>query len=135
VPTVCDLLAVEPPEEAQGTSLVSLVAGTGERDRPVYAEALLYFGEKKSVEVGPYKLIKTIATDRYELYDATRDAEEEANLAPLYPGLRDSLIALLTAWQDSSGAMRERLPKTAGGSMAQIDPDLEARLKAMGYLQ
>ncbi len=135
VPTVCDLLSVEPPEEAQGTSLVSLLTGTDETDRPVYAEALLYFGEKKSVEVGPYKLVKTMATNRYELYDGVKDPREEANLAPLYPGLRDSLIGLLAAWQDSSGALRERLPKTAGGSTAQIDPDLEARLKAMGYLQ
>jgi arylsulfatase A-like enzyme len=135
VPTVCDLLNVEPPSEAQGTSLLSVLTGAAETDRPAYAEALLYFGEKKSVEVGPYKLIKTLATDRYELYDAMRDPTEDANLAPLYPALRDSLIGVLTAWQDSSGATRERLPKTAGGSTAQIDPDLEARLKAMGYLQ
>jgi arylsulfatase A-like enzyme len=135
VPTVCDLLGVEPPKEVQGSSAVPLLAQTDDTDRPVYTEALLYFGEKKSVEVGSYKLIKTVATDRYELYDTSRDFDEVANLAPLHPAVRDSLVGLLSAWQDSSGALRERLPKTAGGSKAQIDPDLEARLRAMGYLQ
>ncbi len=135
VPTICELLQVESPEEVQGTSMLPLLEAPGRSDRPVYAEALLYFGEKKSVEVGAYKLVKTLATDRYELYNAAQDPEETANLAVLYPTLRDSLAVLLDAWQDSSEALRERLPQTAGGSRATIDPDLEARLKAMGYLQ
>jgi arylsulfatase A-like enzyme len=134
-PTVCDLLNVHPPPEAQGRSFKPQLLGEPAAEEPVFTEALLYFGEKKSVQAGPFKLVKTFATDRYELYDAERDPQETANLAALRPALVDSLARVLEAWQDSSGVLRERLPKTAGGSQAVIDPDLEARLKAMGYLQ
>ena len=133
--TVCDLLGVEAPQEAQGNSFKPLLLGEPPTEKPVYTEALLYFGEKKSVQTGPFKLVKTFATDRYELYDTAQDPEETANLASLHPSLVDSLARMLEAWQDSSGAIRQALPRTAGGSMAVIDPDLEARLKAMGYLQ
>jgi arylsulfatase A-like enzyme len=136
LPTVLELLGVAAPKGLAGHSLVPLLAGGTEPERPLYAETLVPALERPlGIEVRawmetPYKLIhtETPAGDRVELYDFVADPAELTDLSRSHEVLAAQMAARLAA-------ERERLERSAPAPESiVVDPATEARLKSLGYL-
>lgn len=132
VPTVLDLLGIEPPDGLQGRSLVPLWGAETKRPgrQPVlYAENLSPrlthgWGELRVLFEGP---LKYIHGPRPELYDLEADPDE----------LRDSIAER----GDDAERMRRNLQifldrnAIAGASAPEeLDEEVRARLESLGYL-
>jgi arylsulfatase A-like enzyme/Flp pilus assembly protein TadD len=129
MPTVLDLLDVAIPPPVQGASLVPLTRGEP-LDLLAYAESWYpryHYGwaELTSVRDGRFKFIRA---PRRELYDTIADPRESRDLSEENPRLADSLERAL-------GEITARV--AAGGAPAApatVDPDVEERLRALGYV-
>ena len=128
VPTVLDLLGLQAPTEADGRSLLTLVAG--ERDT-VYVESLTPYLEHGWAPLFALRGVqsKYIEAPRPELYDLSTDPGETDNRWDrAEPGTRDALAraleGLLAGWPP--------LEDVAGQALA-LDDETRARLVALGY--
>jgi arylsulfatase A-like enzyme len=130
VPTLLELLGREPPPGLQGRSLLAQIDGAPAPLVVAYSQLDRRRGSWESAVVGPRKLIRTRARsggERLWLYDLVADPGERRNLVADEPVWRGYLLSQLAAL--------ERLPLAAGeAAPATIDPELRARLHALGYL-
>ena len=115
VPTLCEIVGIEPPENLDGTSLLPLLEGADfHRKRPLY-----WFFYRTSPEIAmrvgdymilgldhdtiprphqfsqdDYEYLRNIKLQDYELYDLSKDFSQENDLFDTHPK-KDSLKALL----------------------------------------
>jgi arylsulfatase A-like enzyme len=122
-----------------GRSLMPLFQGGELSAVDAYAEKLnLEHRESKALRTERYKFIYSFPkpigveqglTETWELYDLARDPGETVNLAGRYPErvarLDDRLRTLLELLAD---------PGELDQPALELDPDLEDRLRALGYL-
>jgi arylsulfatase A-like enzyme len=110
VPTVLDILGMEPAPHPEGVSLKPLLEGTGKPGAGgqcllphdvAFAEAIMHGLEKKSMSVYPWKLIHDMAGGGDMLFNLEDDPEEMRNLIA-----RD---------QDTAMELNEKLVKTLFG--------------------
>lgn len=135
MPTILDLYGLPGSPEMQGTSVVPLLTGTGTLPpRPFFAEALLYFDELKSVLWDGLKLIYNPGSGKTMLFNLRQDPHERWDLARSDSVRAQELRSTLQEWMDQSLALSATLPHTPDGSRARIDPETEAQLRALGYL-
>jgi arylsulfatase A-like enzyme len=138
-PTILDLVDLQPLAEGQGESLVPLMTGeeSGETagDRLSFAEALIYFGEKKSVDDGRYRFILSPNSGREELYDLEADPEATRNLVQELPEEAARLRAELTRHLRSQEEYLDSLDKIEGVGEKVLDSRMRERLQKLGYLQ
>jgi arylsulfatase A-like enzyme/tetratricopeptide (TPR) repeat protein len=131
MPTVLDLLGVEPPGPMSGTSLVPLMTGARrEMGLDAYSESMYplhHYGwsDIRALRAGRYKVIDA---PRPELYDVDRDPGEQTNLFDERRGVADTMLAQLRRLE-ASFARTEAAPPTA-----DVDPEARARLAALGYV-
>jgi arylsulfatase A-like enzyme/Tfp pilus assembly protein PilF len=129
LPTIVDRLGMPVPDRVQGKSLLGLVAGErlqllalGETWYPRYHYG---WSELVAVRDGRFKFILAPAR---ELYDVQADPGETSNLAASQPDRADALERSLRAMvADVTGAAAQAGPRP-------VDPDVEQRLRALGYL-
>jgi len=131
VPTICSMVGVQPPPQAQGIDLSPYFAqeGPASEERHIYAESLL--GTKYNVN-SLLGLVtnrwKYIQTTRPELYDAVEDPQESNNLMDKQPQRAHLMREQL----------REILDKTIGEnqspSKAKLDSESIKRLESLGYV-
>ena len=132
MPTILDLVAIEPPATIQGTSLVPLLEGeTEDLGLLAYSESFYprhHYGwsELKSVRNGVFQFIDA---PRPELFDIRADPNQTKNLAPQRAAtvkeLKTALDALVTRY--GVEGIDEKAPETP-------DADTAAQLAALGYL-
>jgi choline-sulfatase len=129
MPTALDLLKIAPPKDVQGVSLRPLAEGK-HLDLLAHTETWLpryHYGwsELQSAQDGRFKYIRA---PRPELYDLTTDRGETLNLAPSQPqrvaAFDRALSALITRTTRRDAPDRPQ----------QIDPEVEERLMALGYV-
>jgi arylsulfatase A-like enzyme len=148
LPTVLDLARIPVPEEAQGQSLLPLVAGDppeelGWRRRPAFAERAYaptaFTDDTDPIEAitvvdGEWKLIKNLALPEgrpeYELYDHREDPINTTNLADQHPDVVERLSKLLESWHESAKAAHIA-PDAAAEDMS---PEELERLRSLGYV-
>jgi len=123
LPTVLDTLAIDPPPDLAGRSLVDLTPDDANA-RGAYFEALSAslnrgWAPLHGVLVGREKFIDLPIP---ELYDLTADASERQNLAASAAVRRRTLEAHLA-----------RLGSLAPGTRTSEDPETAARLRSLGY--
>lgn len=119
MPTVLDLAGVPVPAQAQGRTLLPLITGiSGWQPRAVFcetsgggytADAQQYGHRTRAVRTERWKLIRTVPSDgapTEELYALDIDPGEHNNVVGDYPGLADSLGALLHSWSIESQARK-----------------------------
>jgi arylsulfatase A-like enzyme len=149
MPTVLDLARIGVPPEAQGQSLLPLmVTGSvpsqlGWIARPAFAERNPMEDESMPAEeqVGSlvivadgWKLIKNSRRPEgwpeFELYDYDNDPMDQVDVADDNPEIVERLAAELAAWHER--ALAARVEETED---ANLTPEEEARLRALGYIQ
>ncbi len=138
-PTVLDLLGIPFEHRINGRSLKPLFQGEELAPVDAFAERLnLEHRESKALRTERFKFIysfpkpigiKQGLTETWELYDLARDPGERDNLADRYPEKTAELDArvrtLLELLTD---------PSELEEPTRELDPDLEERLRALGYL-
>ncbi len=127
-PTIASVLGLTLPH-AQGISLLD----EPDRTRPLFAEGLEFFWEKKAVVKGGWKLILDpsfgtrqlfdMGADHTERYDVIRSHEEEAT------ELEALLEESLRAFRHHADALR------LDAQRARLSPEVRERLRAQGYLE
>ena len=130
MPTVLDLLQVEPPRGIHGRSLVPLMGGAvSDLNLDGYAETYyprFHYGwsELRALRAGRFKYIEA---PRPELYDIELDPGETKNLYEERRALADRMAAELRTLEAATAAA-----KPAG--QPSIDPETRERLAALGYI-
>ena len=128
LPTILDVLGAEVPRGIGGRSLLPLLSAPSPRP-PVAFSSLDVDGRRiESALVGNRKLIHTLAHDQrpfgMELYDLASDPAERRNLIAAHPDAARSLAPLL-----------ERKTPSPEAPAVPLDRELEAQLRALGYLR
>ncbi len=102
--TVYDLLWVNPPAQSRGKSLVPMMIGKEEGDRRIFLEQLLgkYMPEMYAIIDGGYKLIHTVAGNRYQLFNLETDPGEKTDLSRSHP---DELARMKEVYQQTRGTL------------------------------
>ena len=133
LPTVLAAVGAEPHEASRGVDLMSLISGESISEPEALLSAMLQLGDRnlESLVSGRYKLIVDRAgapRPRYELYDLQDDPDEVIDLGRERPVSLGYMLSLLR---------RAELEYPAGekSPQLQIDPDLERRLRALGYIE
>jgi len=125
MPTVLELIGVQPPPSLDGGSLLPLVFGAEPPARPVVTRAEQ--GLQYALRLGRYKLILHQGPPGIELFDLQTDPAEKRDLSAsnsVRAGfLGQRLRELRSAWAG---------PATA--TQHQIDDETRAELRALGYL-
>jgi arylsulfatase A-like enzyme/tetratricopeptide (TPR) repeat protein len=132
MPTILDLLGVDPPETIQGQSLVPLLEGeSDDLGLLAYSESFYprhHYGwaELKSIRNG---VLHYIDAPRPELFDVRSDPNQTKNLAPQRAATVKELKTALDEMIARFGVegIDEKGPET-------LDPDAQAQLAALGYL-
>ena len=144
LPTILELLDVEPSAELEieGRDLSPLIAGRSPGKELVYstAQATRWRYGDRGYRLDEEQQIKTARTDSwklirypgrtdeiFELYDLKNDPGETDNVADRYPEIRDRLRQDLEIWEQgwATGIEPSR----------ELDPEVEERLRALGYLE
>ncbi len=134
-PTLLDLLDVELGHEVHGRSLLPLLAGTEMAPRKAFSENTnIRMWESKALRTERYKFILNypITENRggvanWELYDLTRDPNEQQNLVEHHPEAVARLLAEIQAIRGKDEQLAEEVP-------ADISPKLRRELEALGYI-
>jgi len=134
-PTLLQILGLPPMAEGQGVSLLPLMEGTAEEDRPSFSEALIYYGEKKSVDDGRYRLIVSPNSNSEELYDLAADPGARHDLAREHPDIVLRLKETLRDHLREQQEFQESLETSGDGGDAVLDNRMKSRLRSLGYLQ
>ena len=131
-PTVLAFLGLEPMADAQGESLLPLMAGAaGDPERAAYAETLvpmINFGYAplRAVRAGGWKYIHA---PRAELYHVNEDTGELQNLASAEPERVKRLRALLYRLIDEAPVV-----VGAGATQRQVNAAEVRQLESLGYV-
>ena len=131
LPTVLELVGVESPRVVEGRSLVALSEGRESGAEPsAYGESFFpaHYGWSplKSLWSGTLHLVDA---PRPELYDVAADPGETENLASSRAGTVRRLTEELRSVEESS-----RPEFGEASTDASVDPETEAKLRALGYL-
>ena len=145
-PTLCDLLEIDVPAGLQGRSLMPLIHGAADwRDLPVMSEktedpggrrARSGMGVGMSIIDEGWKLICNLRSadgrnlPRYELFDLSSDPGEQHNLAGVHPERVVQMDGVLMEWS----ARNLGLAQAGSTAIEEVDPEVLAQLRALGYL-
>lgn len=142
MPTVLDLLGLPPSPDRNGRSLVPLLRGEESEPRLAWSEiphhALIDPGVRWAVRTLSHKLIVAPppagegGEARLELYDLAADAGERSNLASRDPGRRAELMEQL---RSVALGLHASGPAVYREASDQADPELQERLRSLGYVE
>ena len=134
VPTLAELLAVEPAFAWRGSSLAPVLRGeaTAPAGVPVFAGGTSNKASNPMhmVVVDNYKLIQTAGAAAPALYDLAADPGELRDIAAEQPERAAALLQLLEDWLATYPAHFETDPARA----PEFNRELEQGLEGMGYL-
>ena len=132
-PTILDLIGVPSPDDLEGRSFLSLLAGQTSAPydkryaRSAVADIPHYGDAKQSVRTEEWKYIFHPASGREELYRLTTDLEEHYDVAEAHPDVVASLREFL---QDP-----DRIEALESLTAPNLGPEDREILKALGYIE
>ena len=131
VPTILDVLGLPPDAALPGRSLLALGEGPGAEEDPVCAYLDVDGRSLESVAFAGRKLVRYLSYDRprpaEELFALDRDPGETRPLA----GESGTELPFLRALIENPRLAGRPIP----GKTVTIDPELEERLRAVGYVR
>lgn len=151
MPTLLELVGVEPGGREMGRSQAAVVLGGPEPEnaglRAIYGEAwatraVRARGHEEipqptlSLELAGRKLVRarTAGGFRYELYDVQRDPAEEMDLYDDEPETVEELRQMLLRYEERTAALHAALGEARPEEAPDLDPRLEEKLRALGYI-
>ena len=137
MPTILDLCGIE--YQTNHLSVGSLLPLWGQspatlEERPIISTGLLYNENQESVIFGRLKYIRSLLTNREELYDLVRDPGEETSVAALFSDEIEKARILLREHHKIANELAERYGTNDGGQI-KIDEGTRQLLKSVGYIQ
>jgi hypothetical protein len=138
LPTIADILGVDPGQGLDGASLVPLMRGEESAERPAVGGStkagpprafLRYRGYKFVAVLDPRQGDDPLPADppRFQLYDLRADPGEQINLAGERPELMGRFLEMFGACSAGTG--------TTTGLPDEMSGELRERLRSLGYLQ
>jgi arylsulfatase A-like enzyme len=135
LPTLLELLGVEPAAGAQGVSLVPLVRGDAAvRGGPPLLSEGMESGHYALID-GGYKLIRRPDRRQYELYHIEEDPLETVDLARREPERVARMSQVMRQHHQALAALPRPRPPKAARPGETLDPRTEERLRQLGYLE
>lgn len=135
LPTVLEVLGVEPLKGVDGLSVIGTLSG----QQPLVPGSAVseHLDQARSIRVGRLKLIR-FRSGREELYDLREDPTEHRDLARSHPVSRRAAAVYLGEALGAPNKAR-RLTSMARsrcfrGKTAVMDPTLRRQLRALGYI-
>jgi arylsulfatase A-like enzyme len=130
MPTLLELAGAPPLDSLAGRSLLPLVAGAPGHGGEAYSELIYRYGEARGLVEGSDKVVSMRKDEerRTERYDLATDPREQHALDAAGPAAAPLVERLdaLTSWSEA-----HRSAAVEG----QMDPEMQKRLKALGYLE
>lgn len=139
-PTLLSLCNLEAQEIMQGIDISGLIFGGDDElserlhDRDLFAEALIYYEQRKGIFDADYKYVFSEVTHREELYNLRDDPYEQFNLAVLEPELLKHYRKVLDEWEEASKLLHDSLPQSDRDTVADIDEATLNQLRGLGYI-
>jgi arylsulfatase A-like enzyme/Flp pilus assembly protein TadD len=129
LPTILQAAGIDVPQEVQGESLLSMLKPAESHDRPAYAESdyphrTFGWSSLRSLRTGKYLFVEA---PRQELYDQSADPKAEHNLSATAVAVTNTLASQIDAFRQRTSSAKEA-PKVS------MDPELQERLNALGYV-
>ncbi|HKL20835.1 MAG TPA: sulfatase/phosphatase domain-containing protein, partial [Tichowtungia sp.] len=105
LPTAADIAGINPPEEIDGVSILPTLLGKKQdlSDRLLYWE-FYERGYQQAVRIGDWKAIRLAPDKELELYDLSRDLNEQHNIAAEHPEVIARIEACLKTARTPSAA-------------------------------
>lgn len=129
MPTLLDLAGIEPPESLQGRTLAAAVLTGAEPPPRPAASFSPYYGEQRAITTDHARLILTLDSAHPELFRYRVDLLESNDRASAEPELVEELARLLRR------RVIEAPPRRLAAKLSSRSPELEAQLRALGYLR
>ena len=134
LPTILEVVGVAVPKAVQGRSLMPLMNVSPEKasevdDRSVYAETdypstAFGWSALRALRTGKYLFVQA---PRPELYDQTKDSDEEHNLASSSAAVSSTLASRVTAF-------REKTRSSGRTNAVNLGPEQVAKIRSLGYI-
>ena len=105
LPTAADIAGINPPEEIDGVSVLPTLLGKKQdlSDRLLYWE-FYERGYQQAVRIGDWKAVRLAPDKELELYDLSRDLNEQHNIAAEHPEVIARIEACLKTARTPSAA-------------------------------
>jgi len=135
MPTIFELLGVGLPDTFVGRSLIPLVQGLADEERPAMCESTLYGSDRVSWRTASHKYVVDLdpsAEKPEELYDWRNDPEELVDLAAKSSDLVLALRAELLAFY---GKLRDQAEGMSVPDTVDLDPKKIQMLRELGYIR
>lgn len=130
-PSVLEILDIEMPGSVQGRSLLTLFGGdSGDEREPAYSETLWPsdpVDRVKGIRTRDWKYIASLGGGSGLLFHLPTDPNERKNLIEEKPDVVRTFDARLV---EMSGRLGDE-----GGMLPEMDEDVKARLRALGYIR
>ena len=102
-------------------------------DDPVLSASPLYYEDREAWIQGSTKCIHSRVTDRMQIFDLTRDPNEERDLSMTSPDKTRKAFDDLASLREADDALREHY-RIRGEYPAAIDPEVLEQLRSLGYV-
>jgi arylsulfatase A-like enzyme len=128
-PTLCELAGIPADPDFRGRSLLALMQGQSEDNRPVLSQGNLWGPPGQAWRRDGIKLVRGPAAEQVQLFDVISDPGEQHDLAAEAPDLRDRLVADLDLVLETFAA------ETVTGAAPTLSPEQLEHLRSLGYLK
>ncbi|MBI2838108.1 MAG: sulfatase [Acidobacteria bacterium] len=134
LPTIADVLGIEPPAGIQGRSLLEELDGPPPDPQPAYSELVLGPRPLAAMVFNGYKLIAEQQEEMadYKLYDLPHDPGESRDVSESHPVTLGFMKSALRAWTIGQELRKRAIEKP---DEATLDPESEEVLRKLGYIE
>ncbi len=131
-PTVLELAGLAVAPTMQGQSLLPMIKGKARGDRPALSELTEgRRGTLRSIVLGKEKLVVNLTTKQTQFFDLEKDPAEKRPIVEEASGGRAPRLEKLLAQETA----RARRHGARSSEAAITSPELQSRLRALGYLE
>lgn len=128
-PTLCELAGIASEPAFVGRSLVDLLKGKQEEDRPVLSEGNMWGPSGISWRRDDFKLIQQPSTRSFLLFDINTDPAEQHNLASKMQEICTKMA------RDLDIVLRTILPPSVVGQTPKLSEEEIQLLRSLGYVK
>jgi len=127
-PTLCELMGIQPDPAFVGKSLVALLKGQQENDRPVLSQGNMWGPSGTTWRKNGFKLVRRSPVVPYQLFDINADPQEHNDLSDDVPERCDDMV------RDFELILESISTQSVSGQAPSLTEEQIQRLRSLGYL-